>query len=150
MKTIKTREIMKAYKKIRGIDSRCSNREEIKAFNSACEKLEKAIKEAEGRATARTLTAEQVCERLYQIDLQFGITKKALEGTEITVNAHAQDFPRAYRYTPESTFFRAVFKRGQWEIYDIYRDTCRNQKVYAKLPDTAKAEIIAKYAHHLY
>lgn len=111
------------------------------------EALESAIKEAEGRATARTISVRQVCYILNQVESRLGITKKAMEGITVSVDFNAQDFPSAYKYTPESTRFSAEYHRGEWIITGIARMRTRraSQRVLVSLTDDAKEAILAKY-----
>ena len=110
--------------------------------------LDDAIKQAEGRATARTLSATAVLDTLLSIDARFRFAhKKDKNGMVAEIDYHAQDFPRAYKYTPESTQFRAEYKRNAWYITDIRRDTCNKNghKFIIKMPDALKAALIKHY-----
>lgn len=104
--------------------------------------LQEAIKEAEGKARERKLNYHDIFYYLEKVEKKLSITKKALEGTEVVVNSNAQDFPKAYKWTPESTFFDAIFLRGTWRVTRIYRDTCGNKHVKINLSETAKEAII--------
>lgn len=95
----------------------------ISDFNAAAEKLTEAIKTAEGRATVRKITAATILDELHTVETRLNIPKKALAGVAVVIDANAQNFPNAYKYTPESTIFRAVYRGGAWRITDIYRDT---------------------------
>lgn len=108
-----------------------------------------AIRAAEGRATARTITPEEVVSALYMITEKLGfLPRKYMEGVAVDIDYHAQDFPHAYKYTPESTHFCAVYKRGSWRVIDIYRATTRraSQAYRVDLTDAAKEAIIAHYS----
>lgn len=116
----------------------------IKAFSDAAGALSAAIREAEGRATARTITARDIVSRLKEIEKGLNIHKKNMNGISVHVDENAQDFPRAYKYTPESTHFYATFKGGSWIITGIERARCRSasQKITITLTEEAKAAII--------
>ena len=116
----------------------------IKAFNDAASTLSAAIKEAEGRATARTISANDIVSRLKEIEKGLNIPKKNMNGVSVDVDENAQDFPRAYKYTPESTHFYATFKGGAWIITGIERARCKrdSQKITITLTEEAKAAII--------
>lgn len=107
-----------------------------------------AIRAAEGRATARTITPEEVVSALDIVERKLDLPKKHLDGVTVDIDYHAQDFPRAYKYTPESTHFCAVYKRGSWRVIDIYRATTRraSQAYKVDLTDAAKEAIIAHYS----
>lgn len=89
--------------------------------------LELAIKEAEGRATVRTLSVNKLFRTLKSVDEYlkgFSSMKDAI-GTEIEVDVNAQSFPSAYKYIPESTVFNAIRTASGWKVVNIYRDNCK-------------------------
>lgn len=111
-------------------------------FETESEKLRQMIAEAEGgRVSARKIDVKDIIDDLIAVNEYLGITKKSLKGTTVHVDHHAQTFPGAYKGTPESTHFDAVFTTG-WIITAIYRDTCVKQKYSLKLSETAKAEYL--------
>lgn len=112
------------------------------ALSEATAKLTDAIKEAEGRATARTITAEIVLKTLSEVENRLNIAKKYLKGVKVIANPNAQTFPRAYKYTAESTYFCAEHNGKAWKITNIYREECENTRVNIELTDDAKAAII--------
>lgn len=124
-------------------------KETIKLIESGksaiCEKIDDVIKEIEGKATARTITAADIIEELYTYENTLGIPKKYMEGIKVTINPHAQQFPGAYKYTPMSTKAQAVYKNGSWRIFDVYRGKCTNTRISADLPKETKDKIIEKY-----
>lgn len=134
----------------------CSNPEyrkmEIAAakqiLNDTTGKLSDAIKAAEGRAKERTADAVGILSAIGEIEKRLNITKKSLDGVKITVDINAQDFPRAYKYTPNSTIFEAVFRGGKWRITDIYRSRTHaaGRGTVVQLTEAAKAAIIANFA----
>lgn len=111
--------------------------------------LDDAIKQAEGRATARTLSVTAVLDTLLSIDARFKFAhKKDKNGMVAEIDYHAQDFPRAYKYTPESTQFRAEYKRNAWYITDIRRDACNKtgRKIIITMPEALKEALIKYYS----
>lgn len=94
----------------------------------AYEKLSVAIKEAEGHATVRKITASDIIDSLDSVVKTLAISKKSMEGIEVSVDLNAQKFPNTYKYAPESTHFRAIYKSGSWRITKIWRDTCIERK----------------------
>ncbi len=111
-------------------------------------KIQTALEEAQKRCTARTIDLADICEALDEIDKHFGLKKKDMEGLTVKVDCNAQDFPRAYKHTPESTVFSAYFKSGSWRIYNIYRDTTAKPGHGVQvidLPVTTKNALIEKY-----
>lgn len=114
----------------------------IKETNKA--KIENAITAAEGRATARTITWKDIVYSLERLEKSLGIHKKDMIGITADIDYNAQDFPRAYKYTPESTHFKVTRKSGGWDLLSVYRDTTRRDghKFHVTLTDAAKQAII--------
>lgn len=108
--------------------------------------LQKAINDAEGRARERKLNCHDIFYYLEKVGAKLNITKRAMEGTEVVVNSNAQDFPKAYKWTPEATYFDAIFQCGKWRVTRIYRDACGNKHVKIKLSETAKVAIITTHS----
>ena len=78
-----------------------------------------------------------------------GINKNALDGTVVDYT-FAQKFPRAYKYTPDSTHFKLTYKRGEWRISGIGRHICPNcyNNGYGydlALSDAAKEAVLKLY-----
>ena len=114
-------------------------REEIAELSAP---LTDAIAEAEGnRVSARKIDARDIVDDLKTVNSYLGLTKKNLKGTIVYIDHHAQKFPSAYKYTPESTHFKAEFT-SNWFITAIWRDTCKTKKYDLYLSDTAQAEYL--------
>jgi ribosomal protein S12 methylthiotransferase accessory factor YcaO len=103
----------------------------IKITNAA--QLASMIEAAEGRATARTITPEDITEALEQINERILLlsTRKDATGTTIEADPNAQQFPNAYKYTPESTHFTAELKAAGWKVTRVYRSRCWSTTVAA-------------------
>ena len=112
-------------------------------------KLEAALDDVHKRCTARTIDADRVLWILQKYFDKLGITKKAAEGIVVRVDPEAQDFPSAYKWTPDSTSFTARFHAGSWIITDIRRQSCARYKdqIIATLPEEAKNAILAQYTY---
>ena len=96
----------------------------IKITNA--DKLAGMIEAAEGRATARTITPEDIAEALEQITERILLlsTRKDATGTTVEADPNAQQFPNAYRYIPESTHFTAELKAAGWKVTKVFRSRC--------------------------
>lgn len=106
--------------------------------------VEQMIETAEGRARERKITFDGITDILGEIEayiLQFS-TKTDAYGTNVTVDINSQRFPRAYKYTPESTHFKAEFKKNGWKITDVYRAKCGTHLYELELTDATKAHMI--------
>lgn len=114
------------------------------AFQAICEKtIIPALKEAEGRATARTVTCENIIEDVQTIVKELRIAQSRLEGSSVILNHNAQTFPKAYKYTPEATLLDISFGKGKAVYIErIFRDRCANKKYLISLSESAKDAII--------
>ena len=111
------------------------------------EKIQAILNEVQKRATARTITYEKMVDCLAEIDKNLAISKAAKKGIKADVDIQAQHFPSAYRYTPESTHFRAEYNGKTWMITEISRKATRqtaNKAIILTLTDAAKQAIIEK------
>ena len=108
-------------------------------------RIETAIAEAEGKATARTITFDNIVHACERIEKKLGVTKKAMEGVYYDVDLHAQNFPNAYKYRAESTPFTVEFSKGKWRVSDFRRAKTRtpnNRYVCVEMPEETKHAII--------
>ncbi len=117
------------------------------------EKLEKAIKEAEGRATSRTVTVESIVDILNGIAKKYDIPKSKLHGAKLHYDG-GEHFPSACFKcgSPMSTHWTAENVRGKCYITDIKRDYCPSRSTSSgriEYSDVAK-EAILKKASQIY
>lgn len=115
-------------------------------FEEMSKPLTEAIKQAQGRAQTRTITAGDIYDELMSYELRLHIPKKYMAGIRVTIDHNAQKFPNAYKYTPESTYFTAEHNGKEWIVTDIGRGVCKATKGSAFLPDEAKKAIIESMA----
>jgi len=80
-----------------------------------------AIMEAEGRAATRCISPKDIFDAITKIEKKLEVPKTALEGVSFTVDIHAQNFPRAYKYRAESTQFTLTRQGGKWRVSWIER-----------------------------
>ena len=111
------------------------------------ETVVEAIKSAEGRATTRLITVDSLLWYAEKIEQKLGIPKKYLKGCKFFLDPNAQDFPRAYKYTPESTQAVIEYGSGKWYVTNIRRDRTRRSgnEVSSELTEKAKEAIIKKH-----
>lgn len=108
-------------------------------------KIEAAIAEAEGKASVRCVGFDTVDEVCRHIEKVLAVPKKYLEGVKFSVDPHAQNFPKAYKYTPESTQFDVEFSKGKWRVSDFRRAKTRapnNRYLCVVMPEETKQAII--------
>lgn len=156
MKPINTKSMIELFKKWDRIHTDVVSKKapwgaDEKAFadyKAAVLPLETALKEAQGRATTKTLEPKEVFYELSFIEDRLPrMTKKDMEGITISVDPYAQDKPRAYKYTMVSTQFSAIYKGGSWRITEIRRAETRRSGHGFKvtLTEQAKAAILNHY-----
>lgn len=113
---------------------------------TATDLVEKAIKEAEGKARERTICASDIYMALEEVEENLSIPKKYMSGISVEADLNAQSFANAYKYKPMSTHFTAEYKNGSWRLTDICRDVCRpNPRIRLSLTEDAKAALIKRF-----
>lgn len=111
------------------------------AYDAAAAELRGIIRTAEGRASVRLLTVDGIMTAID--DVPRCVLKKHLPGCEVHCDPNARTFPRAYKHTPDSTHFSAVYRASGWYLTRVCRDTCGTSRGRLVLTDGAKADIIA-------
>lgn len=112
------------------------------------ERIDKAIEEAEGRATVRCLTYAAVLVAIERIEARLDLPKARMEGVSFHVDTWAQDFPNAYEYTPVSTQFNLTLSKGKWRISDIGRASVQRagRKCQCiEMPEAMKDALLRRY-----
>lgn len=110
-------------------------------------KLQTELDEVQKRSRVRTITTIGIINALVSIEDKLDIPRKSMEGIRVRIDYNEQDFPKAYKYTPESTWFSAEFRKGSWRITNIWRDVTAGSGKgrNVSLTDEAKAKILAQY-----
>ena len=104
-----------------------------------------AIDEAQSRAKVRAIDFTDVEYAVKKIEEKLGITKKAMVGVKATVDPWAQEFPKAYKYTPYSTQFSLEKTTSGWKLTKVYRSETRRKTYDIELTDDAKMAIIKNH-----
>ena len=98
---------------------------EIKITEQNIDIINEAIKAAEGKAKARTITAADVMNAVNAFGEIIPYRAKAhFVGSYVIVNANAQEYPNAYKYQPDGTFFRVELKKSGFYLSSVWRDSC--------------------------
>lgn len=119
-------------------------------YSTDTEALQAAISEAEGRAAARTLSAQNANNALEEVvfSVLHRMPKKYLAGCRATVHASTERLPRAYKYRAESTQAHFIHDGKGWLLESVERDTLAQKSVRygveLALTDEAKKYIIAQ------
>mgnify|MGYP006952759053 CR=1 FL=1 len=111
------------------------------AYVAASAELREIIHAAEGRASVRLLSVDDIMDAIDSVPRC--VLKKHLPGCEIHCDPNAQSFPHAYGYRPDSTHFSVVRRPAGWYLVRVIRDTCGTSHGQLVLTDGAKADIIA-------
>ena len=108
------------------------------------EKINAMFAEANGKCRERILTYDNVEAALTKIERQLGIAKKDMVGIVALIDPNAQDFPRAYKYTPYSIYCIAVRKASGWDVEPFGKSrTARASRMASlTLTDRAKEAIL--------
>jgi hypothetical protein len=109
------------------------------------DRITREISATEGRATARLISAQKVLDACESIKRWYNVSMAALEGCRFEVDINAQHFPRAYKYTPESTHFIMCVAGGKWRLLEVKRCACTTIKVHADLTKECREAILQNY-----
>lgn len=91
---------------------------------NAEEKINSLIKEAEGKATARTISYADIVKTIEKLEKNLGCCKKDMVGVEVKINPRAQRFANAYKYTPEATIAYLTRDNNGWVLTKVERGIC--------------------------
>ena len=123
----------------------------IKPANAA--RLQAALSEAEGRATARLISAEYLLRLTEQLEKKLSrySTKKAMDGLIAKLAPHVDRFPRAYKWRPEGTACGVEYSSGTWKLISVCREYCDNPADGSQIihmPNRMQTEMVLR-AHDL-
>jgi len=114
-------------------------------------KLNGLIKSEQIRCTARIIDYSDIVATVTEIEkkLESLLPKTAWIGVKIYVDLHAQSFPGAYKYSPESTQFIVARGSSDWFIIGLGRAyTCtptnRMRVVFTDIQKEKMIEFITK------
>lgn len=110
------------------------------------DRIEAELEKVQGKCRERLITYKGICDVLKEVENELAIPKKALKGVRVDIDWNAQHFAKAYKYTPESTQFRAVHTGTAWKLTYVVRCACRvpSKGHLVTLTDEAKAAIIKR------
>ena len=115
------------------------------AFSDAAAPVKSALDAAQARCTARTITAMDIVRAIEEIEGRLNLisTKTDAIGTIADVDINAQDFPNAYKYTPESTQITLERKSSGWVLKYIERNSCKSpaNRIVLTLTEATKAHM---------
>lgn len=121
---------------------------DIRINRAACNQtaIQTALMIIQSRARVRTITLGDMWTCLDDFKRETGLSARALEGTRVDVDLHAQVMSKAYKGIPQSTQFSARFERGVWHITDIRRDVLKQHSwhVEATYSECAKEALVQR------
>ena len=158
-KLLKEKELAEKHKKLANQWKHCSIGEDhCNLYVDHAEKYEKMrenliewIVEAEKRCRSRLLNVEDIEGAINDLNEKLkACTNTGLNGAECWIDTNNQVFPKTYyskshSKKPESTQFLVVRKNKNWIITCIDRMIVSNKRFDLRLPEKAKAEILASF-----
>lgn len=123
----------------------------IKPANLA--RLQAALSAAEGKSSARLISAEYLIRLTTELDEQLirYSSKKARSGLIAKLAPYAERFPNAYKWRPEGTACRVEYSSGTWKLISCDREYCDNPANGSQIihmPNAMHAEMVQR-AHDL-
>lgn len=121
----------------------------IKESNRA--RIEKILEKVQKKSRVRTINYDMLQSEIEKVNRRLcDIPATYQVGIEVDIDIHAENFPNAYRWTPESTQFSMIRTSSGWKLLDIYRGTTKREKYRAlfKLTDEAKEALLAAYTRY--
>lgn len=111
-------------------------------------RIEAELNEVQKRSRARTITMNDIQSMLNKMESYLDIPKKHLEGVKFEADWNAQNFPRAYKYSPDSTIVEGIYSKGKWRITNIYRYTTHREghMLDIELTDEAKEALVDRFS----
>jgi hypothetical protein len=120
---------------------------EIKITVNNKSRIEKVLQDVERRSKTRKIeTYDYLVSKVSTVSRKIGITKKAMEGTTFIYYEGAEDFPNAYKFSPQGTKIEVRYgKSGAVYLVDISRDDVDHKKnFYVRLSESAKKAVLEK------
>ena len=111
-------------------------------------KIEEMLAEVQEKSRVRTISFDDMMDVITRIEKRLGeIRKKYWKGIRVHVDCNAQDFPGAYKGTPESTQFTIERATSGWALTGISRNRTKGQyeEVYIELTEEAKQQLLDAY-----
>lgn len=119
----------------------------IRVLESNRTRINTELQRVQSRCEVRLVDFDDIRRFCQKIEWHLRISKKALEGVEAVVDIHAQNFPHAYKYTPDSTWVKVAYSNGCWHYIDAQRARTASEGhgYVLSLTRAAEAEILR---HH--
>lgn len=106
-------------------------------------KLEQKLNEVQARSQVRTISMSNFTMLSERLNNFLSIPKKHMDGMGVKIDFNAQDFPKAYKYMPQSTIVWCENIKGNWYIRGIERGECKRVRLtWFNVPDEAKEAIV--------
>lgn len=110
--------------------------------------LSNELKEVQKSCTARTIDIDDIKKIIKEIEknLEFRrLPKSTWDGLVVYCNPYQDQFPNAYKYTPDGTFFNLTYRNNCWRVLSIDRGICSgspNRKLEYRFTDEQKQKML--------
>lgn len=115
-----------------------------------------AFDDAQKRARTRTVSIDDARASVARLEKRLkshGIPKKLWTGMEATFSPWAQNFPNAYKGSPEGTYFRVIRGSTKWYLTGVgrtYVDQPTNNAVAVEWPGAQVRYEVGDYLHRAF
>ena len=112
------------------------------------EKIAAVLETVQKRAKVRTITTEQVLDLPGTLYRFYGVPKSRMNGLKLIIDFNAQNFPNAYKYTPESTIINVEFSATKCYLTSVERSRTQPENKFFEadeMPEALKDALLDKY-----
>lgn len=93
-------------------------------------KLEELLNISQERCTTRILEVEDVKKLIEKIEnrlTDLGLLKTYRNDLKVDCNPYQEEYPQAYKYTPQGTHITLCYKNNNWRVLNAYRTNCNGK-----------------------
>ena len=93
-------------------------------------KLQELLNTSQERCITRTLDLEDVKKLIKKIEKRLtdlGLLKTYRNDLKVDCNPYQEEYPQAYKYTPQGTHITLVYKNNNWRVLTAYRANCNGK-----------------------
>lgn len=89
--------------------------------------LDDTLKEVQKRCSTRTIDIDDIKSIIQEIEKNLEsrrLPKSSWDGIVVYCNPYQEQYPNAYKYIPNGTFFNLTYHSNAWRILSIDRGIC--------------------------
>lgn len=93
-------------------------------------KLQELLNKTQERCTTRTLDLEDIKKLIEKVEkrlTELGLPKTYRNNLKVDCNPYQEEYPQAYKYTPQGTYITLVYKNNNWRVLTAYRSNCNGK-----------------------